>query len=85
MEENVYNYVFHYNSMTKNWSAIPRDKYQEYWSNPNTPGILKSSNIKTLVELIGKGEDFVKSIKSKSRAKTQMDDLEAYRRGKSKY
>jgi hypothetical protein len=74
MEENVYNYVFHYNSMAKNWSAIPRDKYQEYWSNPNTAGILKSSNIKTLVELIGKGEDFVKSIKSKSRAKTQTDN-----------
>lgn len=85
MEESLYNYVFHYNSISKTWAAIPRDKYQQYWSNPKIPGILKSSDIKTLVELIGKGEDFVKSIKSKSRAKTQMDDLETYRRGKSKY
>lgn len=85
MEESLYNYVFHYNSISKNWAAIPRDKYQEYWSNPKTPGILKSSDIKTLVELISRGEDFVKSIKSKSRVKTQMDDLETYRRGRSKY
>ena len=74
MQESLYNYVFHYNSMTKNWSAIPRDKYQEYWSNPKTAGILKSSDIKTLVELIGKGEDFIKTIKPKSRAKTQTDN-----------
>jgi len=71
--------------MTKNWSAIPRDKYQEYWSNPKTTTILKSSDIKTLIELIGKGEDFIKTIKSKSRAKSQIDDLQTYRRGKSKY
>jgi hypothetical protein len=55
--------------MSKSWSAIPRDKYQQYWSDPNTPGILKSSNVKTLMELIGKGEDFIKTIKSKSRSK----------------
>lgn len=85
MEENIHNYVFHYNPMTKNWNAIPRDKYQQYWSDSKTPGILKSSSIKTLVELINKGEDFVKSIKSKKRAKTQMDDLESCHRGRSKY
>lgn len=69
MEENVYNYVFHYNSMTKNWSAIPRDRYLEYWSNPKDKTFLRSSSIKTLTELIVKGDKFIKSIQSKSRTK----------------
>ena len=60
--EKLYDYVFHYNSHNKTWNAIPREKYNEYWNNNNTEGVLKSSNIKTLMELIEKGEDFINSI-----------------------
>lgn len=59
--ENLYNYVFHYSNGI--WNAIPRDKYNEYWSNPNMKEVLKSKNINVLTELINKGEEFIKSIK----------------------
>lgn len=60
--EKLYDYLFHYNHFTKTWYAIPRDKYNDYWNNQNTEGVLKSSNIKTLMELIQKGDDFINSI-----------------------
>lgn len=64
IEESTYNYVFHYNGMLKTWFAIPRDLYLEYWSNPKKDKkFLKSSNINTLVELIRKGDKFIKTIK----------------------
>ena len=61
--ELVYNYVFHFNPMTGFWSAIPRDNYLEYWSNSNDKKFIKSKDIKTLIELIYKGEKFIKTIK----------------------
>lgn len=60
---NAYNYIFHYNPSTKAWSAIPRDKYHQYWNEPKVEGVLKSTDFKVLVELINKGEEFIKSIK----------------------
>lgn len=57
MENNdyaLYNYVFHYNAHNKNWSAIPRELYNDYWSDSNKPGILRSKSIDTLTELIYK-------------------------------
>lgn len=61
--ENLYDYLLHYNSFDNNWNAIPRDKVNEYWNNRNTEGVLKSKDIKTLIELITKGEEFIKKIK----------------------
>lgn len=61
--ELVYNYVFHFNPMTSLWYAIPRDNYLEYWSNSNDKKFIKSKDIKTLIELIYKGEKFIKTIK----------------------
>ena len=61
--EKLYDYLFHYNHHTKSWAAIPRDKHDSYWSDYHTPGIIRSSDIKTLIELINKGDDFVKKIK----------------------
>jgi hypothetical protein len=61
--ELVYNYVFHFNPMTGFWCAIPRDSYLEYWSNSNDKKFMKSKDIKTLIELIYKGEKFIKTIK----------------------
>ena len=62
MEDSLYDYLFHYNSFTKQWNAIPREKTNEYWNNSKTEGVLSSSNIKTLIELITKGDEFIKSI-----------------------
>jgi hypothetical protein len=60
--ENLYNYVLHFNPYNNTWNAVPRDKYNEYWSKQNVDGVISSSKLETLVELITKGEDFIKSI-----------------------
>lgn len=56
----LYNYVFHYNSYTDMWNAIPRELYLEYWTNDNLKGILRSTDIRTLMEIITKGESNIK-------------------------
>lgn len=56
----LYNYVFHYNHYTELWSAIPRELYLQYWTDDSLKGIKRSSDIKTLMELITKGEENVK-------------------------
>lgn len=61
--EELQQYVFHFNPFNKTWYAIPRDKYTDYWSDSNTKGVLKSSKIQTLIELISKGDTFIKKIK----------------------
>jgi hypothetical protein len=58
----LYNHVFHYNHVTELWSAIPRDKLNEYWSNYETEGVLRAKEFTVLVELINKGGTFVDSI-----------------------
>ena len=58
----LYNHVFHYNHVTELWSAIPRDKLNEYWSNYETEGVLRAKEFTVLVELINKGNTFVESI-----------------------
>ena len=63
MEEVIFNYVFHYNPMNKVWIAIPRDHYVEYWSNSRDKKYIRSSDIKTLITLIQKGDEFIKKIK----------------------
>jgi hypothetical protein len=55
--------VLHYNPYEKKWSAIPRDKYNQYWSSKNVDGVLSSSKFETLIELISKGDEFINSIK----------------------
>lgn len=47
-------WVFHYNIFTHTWAAIPREYYSEYWSNYTHPAILRSADIDTLIELVGK-------------------------------
>lgn len=62
--ENLYSYVFHYNPYTKLWSAIPTVKYTEYFSgNSTVQEVISSKELETLISLIGKGEEFIKSIK----------------------
>lgn len=53
-DTSLYHYVFHYNGYTGLWSAIPRDVYQQYWNDPDVPGVIRSSSIQTLTEIIYK-------------------------------
>jgi len=60
--EELYEYVFHFNPYNELWSAIPRDLHQQYFNNNEVDGILKSKELTTLFSLIGKGATFVNSI-----------------------
>ena len=60
----IYDYVFHYNPHTCLWSAIPRERYTEYWNNADAEGVLKSKDVDVLVRILSKGEDFVASLSS---------------------
>ena len=59
---NRYGWVFHYNHYSELWNAIPRELYVEYWDDDKLEGILKSSSFDTLLELVDRGDEFVKSI-----------------------
>ena len=51
--EQIYNYVFWYNTYEQIWYAIPRDQYTEFFSgNTNFKNIIKSSKIDTLIMII---------------------------------
>lgn len=63
--ENLYDYVFHYNHLKGVWSAIPRDKQNEYWNNIKCESILQSKDFNVLFELISRGEDFIKKVEKK--------------------
>ena len=64
MKKNLYNWVFHCNPYTKQWAAIPRELYNDYWSNYELEGIIRSSKFSTLLEIIQKtdGEDIEKKL-----------------------
>jgi hypothetical protein len=61
--EELYDYVFHYNPYTGIWNAIPREDYTEYWNNSSLSSVIKSKNLNTLIELVTRGEGFIKTIK----------------------
>lgn len=58
----IYDYVFHYNPHTELWSAIPRDRYVEYWNDRDSIDVLKSKEIRVLIELVNRGEEFIESV-----------------------
>ena len=60
---NRYGWVFHYDHYADLWNAIPRELYVAYWDNNKIEGVLKSSSFDTLLELVDRGDDFVKNIK----------------------
>ena len=59
----LYDYVFHYNHIGEFWSAIPRDKYSEYWNGQDVEGVIKSKDYNIIIELLLKGTEYIKSIK----------------------
>jgi hypothetical protein len=52
----LYDWVFHYNHYNNIWSAIPRDVYKQYWDKYDLPGVIRSSKIETLLELLHKSK-----------------------------
>jgi hypothetical protein len=46
------------------WTAIPRDEYLAYWNRSikDVNDVLRSKDVNTLVELIEKGDDFLKTL-----------------------
>jgi len=51
--EEVYSYIFWHNYLNSTWYAIPRDQYSTFFGgNANAEGVLKSSDIKTLISII---------------------------------
>lgn len=62
-EDNLYDYIFHYNPYEKVWHAIPRELQHLYWNGKSSEEIIKSSKIETLVELVTKGKNFVQKIR----------------------
>ena len=55
-------WVFHYNSFTNQWAAIPRDVYTEYWSDYKHPRVLRSKHLNTLLDLLHKTKGDVEMI-----------------------
>jgi hypothetical protein len=49
-------WVFHFNSFTEEWAAIPRNKYDEYWNQYNHPDVLRSRNLISLLDLLHKSK-----------------------------
>jgi hypothetical protein len=58
-------WVFHYNSLRDQWSAIPRETYNEYWNDFSNPKVLRSKELDTLLELLHKtkgNKDFIEKL-----------------------
>lgn len=51
--ENLYNYVFWYNSFVETWYAIPTKSYVDFFKgNKEAEGILSSDKVETLISVI---------------------------------
>jgi hypothetical protein len=52
--EYLTDWLFHYNAENKEWAAIPRGTYSEYWNNYSNSEILRSKELNTLLEILHK-------------------------------
>lgn len=50
--EYLTDWVFHFNPYMKQWAAVPRETYTEYWNDYKHAGVLRSKNLNTLLELL---------------------------------
>ena len=51
-KELLYHWVFHFNPYKNAWAAIPRDLYNQYWNNSDVEGVIYSSKLETLLEIL---------------------------------
>jgi hypothetical protein len=49
-------WVFHFNSFTEEWAAVPRETYNEYWNQNDHPDVLRSRNLNSLLDLLHKSK-----------------------------
>jgi hypothetical protein len=54
VNSSIYNFVFHFNAYTGLWHAVPRDLYNDYWTDHTIHGVLRSKSIETLFHLLYK-------------------------------
>ena len=52
-KDNLYDWVFHYNHISKTWAAIKRDEIADYF-NGKAKDVLTSKKHSTLVDVISK-------------------------------
>ena len=55
-------WVFHYNCHTEQWAAVPRETYNEYWSDYKHPSVIRSKQLNTLLELLHKSKGSITKI-----------------------
>ena len=48
----LHDWVFHFNAYTEYWHAIPRDGYNEYWSDSKDPRVIKSRDFYVLLQKV---------------------------------
>jgi len=49
-------WVFHFSSFRNEWAAVPRETYNEYWSEYNHPSVIRSKNLNGLLDLLHKSK-----------------------------
>ncbi len=49
-------WVFHFNSISEEWAAIPRETYSEYWNNYKHSDVLRSKHLNTILDLLHKSK-----------------------------
>lgn len=49
-------WVFHFNSFTALWAAIPRTVCTDYWNRYDHPEVLRSKHLNTLLDLLNKSK-----------------------------
>jgi len=64
-------WVFHFNSFTGEWAAIPRTEYTDYWNNYKNPKILRSKSLDTLLALLHKSKGDRQIIENITSGKTK--------------
>ena len=52
----LHDWIFHYNPYTKNWVAIPRDYYTQYWNGYDGKNVLKAKHLNVLIDLLHKAK-----------------------------
>lgn len=68
-EDNITDWVFHFNIHTEKWEAAKRENYNELFSG-DEGNVIKSSSVDTLIQLIEKTDGDV----DKLRKLTRQDD-----------
>ena len=49
-------WVFHFNSFRNEWSAVPRETYNEYWNDYKNRSVLRSKHLNILLDLLHKSK-----------------------------